>query len=435
MKYFLWCLLLLSYRAGAQVQSFSIEQCVDYALANAPSLADARLQDSLARISNEIALSAWKPTVSVDAGLTNNWKQQVSLFPDFMNPGETNEVVLGQAWTSRAGLTLSQLAYSPEVIRDRNLSAPRVLAAQLEIERLEIELEASVRRAFYRALRFQEQVILTEADIQRLERNLRDARLLFDNGLNDKVDYKRATIALNRSRAELGTSLLQTDSRLKELAALIGYPEDTPLTLTYDYEEFASTVEADSLVADRPVRQRIEIRQILVGQQLQDLSVGYLRQAWLPTVGVSAGYAYNWQAASFGSLYDRTFPAGLASMSVNVPLFTGGRRFRQIELATVERLGLDYQLADLELLIDQERQVAENDYRAARIRYRVAVTNQLLSREIYDVVLLQYREGLEPFLEVVIAETDLQTARNAALSALFDALIARVDLQRANGNL
>lgn len=426
--------VLLSVWARAQVPIMDLEQCVAYALDNAPALRNARLEDSIARLNNDILLAAWKPTVAVAGGITNNWKQQVSLFPDFMNPGETNEVILGQPWLSSAGLTVGQLLYSPEIIRDRNLRQANVEAARLVIEEQELETKAAVSTAFFQTLRFTETIALSRADIERLKRNLRDARLLFDNGLNDKVDYKRATIALNQAKASLGTALLGLDSRMAELKTLMGYPTNQGLELTYDYDTYTAELLRDSLV-ELEVRERPELRAIIVRQQQQDLNTEYLRQAWLPTVSASAGYTYNWQAASFGSLYSRSFPAGIASLSFRVPLFNGGRRFREVELATVLRLGLDYEKETIRQQIQREFAVAENNYRSGRLNFLIAEENVALAREIYDVVQLQYREGIKPFLEVVIAENDYQNSRNRALNALIDALIARVEIRRVTATL
>lgn len=426
--------VLLSVWARAQVPIMDLEQCVAYALDNAPALRNARLEDSIARLNNDILLAAWKPTVAVAGGITNNWKQQVSLFPDFMNPGETNEVILGQPWLSSAGLTVGQLLYSPEIIRDRNLRQANVEAARLVIEEQELETKAAVSTAFFQTLRFTETIALSRADIERLKRNLRDARLLFDNGLNDKVDYKRATIALNQAKASLGTALLGLDSRMAELKTLMGYPTNQGLELTYDYDTYTAELLRDSLV-DLEVRERPELRAIIVRQQQQDLNTEYLRQAWLPTVSASAGYTYNWQAASFGSLYSQSFPAGIASLSFRVPLFNGGRRFREVELATVLRLGLDYEKETIRQQIQREFAVAENNYRSGRLNFLIAEENVSLAREIYDVVQLQYREGIKPFLEVVIAENDYQNSRNRALNALIDALIARVEIRRVTATL
>ena len=420
--------------AGAQGQGFGVDDCVRYALNNRPSLRNARLLDSIAELNNAISLAAWKPFVTLGGGLTNNIKQQVSIFPSFMNPGELQEVTIGTAWTSNATATATQLIYSPLVARDARLQAPLLERARLDIETREIAVRAAVERAFHNSLRRLEEVEIVEANIQRLDRALRDARLFYEEGITDKVDYKRATIARNRARQDLTAAELALGTALATLKREMGYPESLPLELDYTYADYVDLILADSLIRLDP-RERVEVRALLVDRGVQDLFLLGARRAWLPEVSASAQYGFFWQANAFGSLYDRSFPAAFAALNVNVPLFSGWRRFRQVELETVRQRQIDYDLQNIRDQISLEFTSAENAYRTARRGFIIARENTALAREVYDVVLLQYREGIEPFLEVVIAENDLQTSRINALNALIDAMLARTDLEVAAGTL
>lgn len=110
--------ILASTYVLAQTETFTLSDCVAYALERQPELRQARLAEERAELANKINLAAWLPTVSLDASLTNNIIQQVSIFPSFENPEETQEVTIGTEWTSLAGVSFRQLLYSPEVARD-----------------------------------------------------------------------------------------------------------------------------------------------------------------------------------------------------------------------------------------------------------------------------------------------------------------------------
>jgi outer membrane protein TolC len=98
-----------------------------------------------------------------------------------------------------------------------------------------------------------------------------------------------------------------------------------------------------------------------------------------------------------------------------------------------DQLALD--LLSLRDRIAAEYRIARNGFRQARNTYRIARENRDLAAEIYEVVDLQYREGITPFLSVIIAENDLQAARLSMLDGLIDAAIARIDVRRAAGTL
>ncbi len=81
-----------------------------------------------------------------------------------------------------------------------------------------IDVAVNVAKAFYDVLATEQQIKVSNEDITRLERSLKDATAQYTAGVADKTDYKRATIALNNAKA-----LLKSHQELAEGKA--GIPE------------------------------------------------------------------------------------------------------------------------------------------------------------------------------------------------------------------
>jgi outer membrane protein TolC len=58
-----------------------------------------------------------------------------------------------------------------------------------------------------------------------------------------------------------------------------------------------------------------------------------------------------------------------------------------------------------------------------------------LAREVERVTRIKYQQGVGSNLEVVTAVSEYRVAENNYYTALYDALIARVDYQKATGTL
>ncbi len=431
------CLLPAHSWAQAEpTEAFDLQTCLAYALRNDPGLRAARLDDSLAALDNRILTSVWLPSLSVDANAQHFFQRPVAIFPDFENPasGQTREVQLGTINSSLVGASASQLVYSPEGLRDLRLQEERRNRARLDVEAAAIELRARIATAFYEALRAREALRLAEADIVRLERSLSDARLYFEEGITDKVDYKRATIALNSARARARNARLQIDATRETLRTAMGYPADTPLDLRYDYAAYQALVARDSVVVLDPQR-RVELRQLAVDLAIQRGLTDYRRRAWLPTVTADGRLAVNWFNDEISRLYGQGFPQSFAQVNVQWPIIRGGRRIHEVRRAEVLEAQLGLRAVDQATEVEREYAEALARYLSSRNDYLVAVDNRALAEEIYEVVDLQYREGIAPFLDVVIAENDLQRARIEILDGVTEALIARVELRRAAGTL
>ncbi len=295
-------------------------------------------------------------------------------------------------------------------------------------------MKTEVSQAFYRTLQAVEQTRLAVADTQRLARSLRDARLFFEEGLRDKVDYKRATIALNNARRNVANFALAAAARRLELKASMGFPAADSLALVYDQEVLAQEVREDVALELVP-RRRVEFRRLQVEASIQEQFTDYYAKAWRPTVSVGLEGNVNWFSQEIARLYGRGFPNALGLLNVDLPLYQGGRRLRQREQSRVLQQQLVYSLLAQRDDIVAGFGVSRTNYEQALNSYLVAVENLALAQEIYEVVDLQYREGLSGYLEVVIAENDLQAARFAIIDNLIAAAIARVEVRRAAGVL
>jgi outer membrane protein, multidrug efflux system len=59
--------------------------------------------------------------------------------------------------------------------------------------------------------------------------------------------------------------------------------------------------------------------------------------------------------------------------------------------------------------------------------------NVAMARNVYEIVTLQYQQGVVAYLNVITAEENLITSEIGYLNALFTVLSNKVDLQKAMG--
>jgi outer membrane protein TolC len=61
--------------------------------------------------------------------------------------------------------------------------------------------------------------------------------------------------------------------------------------------------------------------------------------------------------------------------------------------------------------------------------------NLSLAREVYNIIMLQYRAGIKTYLDVVTANNDLFNAQIFYTNAIFQVLSNKIDVERALGTL
>jgi outer membrane protein TolC len=114
-------------------------------------------------------------------------------------------------------------------------------------------------------------------------------------------------------------------------------------------------------------------------------------------------------------------------------LFTGFRRNENVHKAQLQERRIDWDEVNLKLEIYTEYKQALANYKSNLYFLHAQGDNVKMAQEVYDIVKLQYREGVKPYLDVIVAESDLQDSEINYLNALFQLLESKIDLERAMG--
>jgi outer membrane protein TolC len=59
----------------------------------------------------------------------------------------------------------------------------------------------------------------------------------------------------------------------------------------------------------------------------------------------------------------------------------------------------------------------------------------VLAEAIYNTIRLQYSQGIKSFLEVIVSEADLRSAKINELNALYRLITSRLDVDAATGSI
>jgi outer membrane protein TolC len=280
----------------------------------------------------------------------------------------------------------------------------------------------------------QEQINVTKGDIQRLERSLQDTRHQYEAGVTDKIDHKRATIALNNTKAALKSYEEILKAKTEYLKSVAGYPSEQPLSIQYDTLQMEREIWLDTL-AGPEINKRIEYQLLQTQKRLMESNLRYAKWSYLPTLSLGAAYNFNYLSNNFSDLYSINRPNSYVNLTLALPLFQGGKRRADIDQANLQLKRLEWDFDALDLGVNTQYQAALANYKGSLLQFEAIKENMDLAKEIYDVVNLQYRSGIKTYLEVVTAETDLRQARINYFNALYQVLSSKVDVQKALGQI
>ena len=427
-------LLLINNKTQAQqttktidsiLQSASLETCLQYALQHKPLLQQSLLDEQSTDLAIKGKLADWYPQVNFDYSLQNTFQLPTSYSSGtYFQSGTFN--------SSGAYFSVNQTIFNKDVLIAKRSKLDVQKQAEQNLENNRIYVKVSVSKAFYDVLLTQKQIDLTNATIKRLETSLKNAYDQYKDGIVDKTDYKRASIALDNTKAQLKAQQEALKAKVAYLKNAMGYTADNNFDLQYDTLLMEKEMVLDTMQAIN-YSNRIEYKQLETTKRLQQYNLTYSKMSYYPSVSAYGAYDMNFLNNDFGKLYNQNYPNSFVGLKLSLPLYQGNKRVYQTKSAEIAIKRIDWDLLQLRSNISTQYVQALAAYKANLYDYILLKDNLQLAQEVYNTIQLQYKAGIKNYLEVITAETDLRSSQENYTNALYQVLASKIDVEQALG--
>jgi outer membrane protein len=410
----------------------SLDHCIYFALEHRPVLQQSLIDEQITENAIKNRLADWYPQIGT--GLSVQHYFQLPTVFTIDNNGAKKAVTSGVSNSSLVQVTATQNIFNRDLLLARKTAGEVREQTREQTTYNKIDVAVQVSKAYYDLLLTQKQVAVFDENIVRLKRSLQDAYNQYQGGIVDKIDYKRAQIALNNSRADRKRAAELVDAKLVLLKQLMGFPQDRPLSIVYDSLQMERDVNLDTL-QQVSYADRIEYKQLQTMQSLLQANLKYYRTSYLPTVSAFGSYNPNFYNDRFSGLYGQVFPNSYIGLQLSLPIFQGGKRQYNIRTAELQIKRVQWGVNDLVSQINTQYAQALSNYKGNLAEWKALRDNMELAADVYNTLQLQYNAGIKTYLDVIIAETDLHAAQINYLNALYNVLSSKLDLQRALGSI
>lgn len=442
-----------------QKNAFSAKQCVDYALKNSGQVKNALVDIKIQEQTNREYTAAAYPRLSGSIG-TNYFPQVATqVFPNFIaaatygvlqqegvKNGSGNSIVspsdfgfvqaqFGTKYTASAGLEFSQILFDGQVFVGLQARSTALQLAQKSAEVTEVGIRANIFKIYYQLVAARKQVAALDANIAQIEKVLHDTKALFQNGFVEKLDIDKLNVTLTNIQTQKNQVLRQIESGYLGLKMLMGMPMKDDLVLTDSVTE--EVLKTDMLEASYNYEDRKEVQQLQLARKLNAYNVKRYELTRIPTVALFGQYSTNAQRNKFNFLdfSQKWFPSSIIGLKVSVPIFEGFGRNARIDKAKLELQKTDNMMDMLKLSVDHDVEQSRIDFTKAMITLENQRKNRELAEKVYMLTTKKYEQGLGSNLEISTAQTELRVAETNYFNAFYDAIIARIDFEKATGKL
>lgn len=412
----------------------TLKQAIDLALSRNPDVhaAHARIEAARARLDEVEA--AFYPHVRAGLGYvsSNNPARAFSMIVaqrrfnfgmDINNPGfqEDFRPEIGMQWSLFRG---GQDYYLQQAAK-LGIDADR--AQQNAIRN---DLATAVSAAFYDLLEAPQRVEVARRTLTTVSKELEFMQARRAQGMALKSDVLSLEVRLAQAREEEIRALNAKESARTALRTLLAAPPEARLEVVAgDSIEVPESPGEFSDWLQKALRHRPELVAAAKQAESREKTLRAARGARLPRLNAFAVYGQNSQDPQFSTRQDNL----TMGVQAEIDLFTGGAVSARIEQARqkLEEARALQQRARLQ--VEQEVKQAWLRLHDALARLKVARHALAAAQEALKLVRAQYRGGTATVTRFLEAETDAAAARLHLLSARFNALTARAEINRATG--
>lgn len=444
--------------------SFTLDESISYALANTVTVKNARIDAQISEAKVKETVGIGLPQIEGSVALSHNPKlprfftnSSAFIDPSLIAGYQQGDVVAAENFfqlpsSGNAGVTINQLLFSSSYLVGLKAADTYKELAYKNEEQTQIQVVENVTKAYYAVLINIERIALFDNNIARVDSLLRTTTALNKNGFSEEIDVDRIQVTLNNLKSERLKFLNSQSLSLGLLKFQMNYPMEKELTVIGSLSDLTVNENLfNEYEQGWDYKNRVEYKVLDTQRRLQELDVKNKFSASLPSLTGFVNLGYSTQSPTIGGLFkteskfpenkefgygpDKWYPYSALGVTLHVPLFSGLQRNYQLQQSKLSLLKIQNNYSSLKQNIDLSIEQNSTVYKNSLETLRSQRENMRLADKVARVTKIKYEQGVGSNIEVTDAENSLKEAQINFYNALYDAIVAKVDLDKAYAKL
>ncbi len=382
-------------------------------------------------------LGALMPKIDMAAVYSATLKKQVMYidFPGAPPSAGTGGIEVGRTHNTQASLSAAMPLIAPQLWQTIAMSREQMELTLEKARSSKIDMLAELRKAYLKALLADESYQVFKKSYDNAELNYKSISDKYELGLVAEFDKLRSEVQLRN----LEPNLLQAESgrelSLMQLKLLMGIDVNQPIVLTDKLEGYKDELQAGSMNRSLSLDGNSTLKQLDIQQGLAKSAHKLEKLAFLPTLSLAFNYSYMLSSNEFKFSGENQHwtPYSTIALSLNIPIFNGGKRFYGAKSAAVGMLQLKLQRRNVEQSL-QLAMISQRKLLDTHMRKFNSATEAVRSAEKgYSIAAVMYESGAGTLIQLNDADVALIQARLNYNQAIFDYVSAKADLDKMQG--
>jgi outer membrane protein len=404
----------------------TLREAVHVALDQNPQAQISKLDVAIRQQEHEVTKAALLPQMSVQA-FDRDVRFNLDSFVGVPLPGSPHHA--GPFQVVQAGPVVTMPIFDLTLWRRWQASHQAVRAAEAQGQTVREQTVALVVSQYLAALRATAELEAAQSRVNLAQALYDQARHLESAGVGTGLDTLRANVELQNESQRLLVARTKLTTAQYGLARLLDLNPLETLELADKFSFFETPEFPPDQTLEQALISRPEMKALGFTRESAILEKRAASEARLPTVNFGGLWGYQ------GRSVPNAIPAHQYQLTLDVPLFTGGRVRAESRKAEIEVKKLSHEMRDQKDQIVLEVKTALAEIESARHQVDVANLGVELSHKEVAQARERFEEGVANNLEVVTAQDALARAADNQIDALYRYNQARADLARGTGQI
>ena len=404
----------------------TLDEALQIALSENPTVKIADKTIEAKKYAKKGTYAALWPEISASGAWQNNIKKQVfHIMDQTMEVGTMNNVV--------AGATAAMPIINVQLWKSLKLTAMDVELAVEQARSSRIDMVEQVSKAFYQVLLAKDSYNVYKRVYDNAVENHKIVEKRYSVGQVSEYDFIRSQVTVSNAEPNVFAAENSIVLALWQLKALLGVDLDMQVDCAgslADYESaMTSQINMEGSLVDNTTMKQFDIQERMLEQSLK-----LKRAANLPSLAASINYQFTAMDESFKLMHYSWNPSSAAALSLNIPIFAGGKRRAEINQAKIDLSKIQLQRENTERQLRTAIMSYYSNMQTNLKQYHASSQNIATAKRGYDIAVKRYEVGGGTLLDVDNSQLAYTQAELSRSTSIYEYLINKVSMDKITGS-
>lgn len=367
---------------------------------------------------------------TTDSGATDSGSSSTET-PSFPTGGG---IEVGRWNTYNAGVSASMPLVNAQLWKSLKISGKSVELAVEKARSSRLEMVTQVKQSYYAALLAKEALNVYKDVYANAVENFKQTEMRYNAQKASELEYTRAKSTVASAIPNVYNAESSVVLSLWQLKAVMGVELDQNIDVAGSLEDYTGEMALENGTDIMNLDHNSTMRQLAIQADQLAETVKLQQYAYIPSLALTFSYSLNAMTNDFKFSDYRWTPYSYVGLSLNIPIFSGGKRLSDVRQAKVQASELAIQVNDterqLKIAIRQYLNTMETQMKSCAAAKEAVETAQ----KAYDIATKSYNVGRSTITELNDAQLALTQAKLGESQSIYNYMVAKSSLEQVLGH-